>query len=276
MQAVHHLSRATTGELLLNPVREQQIATSILHLHDPVFTERGHHRQSIVIAELHRRRATHGVAHAVNQRPILGAQVLELAHVDFVNRHHQRLVGEQRFDGVKQSRLLRDRESALLTNIYYVQHDRSKMRQGGDGLHFNRVSFVQRSIQNSRRVQNLPPQVLVIRVTDVNRLRRERVRLHLNIRSRHLVHKARFTHIRIPAHQNRPRVRIDARQTRHVLSHLLQIRQARRVFFHDGAHPPQRRSFQLLTPVQRIPILEQFHVILRDFINHRSRRVQLP
>ena len=44
------------------------------------------------------------------------------------------------------------------------------MCQGSDGLHLDRVPLLQGVVQDAGRVNDLPTQVLVVRVTDVERL----------------------------------------------------------------------------------------------------------
>ena len=51
-----------------------------------------------------------------------------------VGDDEQRLVGEQRLDGVEQRRLLRDGVPALLADVHDVQHCRPQVRQRRDAL----------------------------------------------------------------------------------------------------------------------------------------------
>ena len=68
------------------------------------------------------------------------------------------------------------------------------------------------------------------------RLGGERVRLDVNIRARDLVDERRFTDIRVAAYEEGARVRINGRQTRYMLSDLLEVRERIFLAAHDGRH----------------------------------------
>lgn len=53
-----------------------------------------------------------------------------------------------------------------------------------------------------------------------------------------------------------------SRSVKNISVTLFQIFQTGLLSFQDGAHAPQRGSLQLFTPVQRISILHQTHVVL--------------
>ena len=97
------------------------------------------------------------------------------------------------------------------------------MGECGDGLHFDRVSLIQRMIQNTGRINNLPTRIFIIRMTHEQALRRKSIGLHINIGISHIINQTRFTNIRIARQKERPRIRIDARQPAQMLPHLLQI-----------------------------------------------------
>lgn len=52
-----------------------------------------------------------------------------------------------------------------------------------------------------------------------------------------------------------------ARSVKKISVTLFQIFQTGLLSFQDGAHAPQRGSLQLFTPIQRIPILHQTHIV---------------
>jgi hypothetical protein len=116
----------------------------------------------------------------------------------------------------------------------------------GDGLHLNRVHFLERMVQDSGSVDGLEAQVLVIKVSDEQTLGRKRIRLNVNICSSDALQKARFANIGIAADQKRPRVRVDRGKTTKMLSNLLKIQQ--RIFqsLADCGHATERRSLELL------------------------------
>ena len=69
------------------------------------------------------------------------------------------------------------------------------MSQGSDRLHFNRVSLVERVVQDAWRVDHLPSCVLVVRMTHKQVLSCEGVRLHINIGVGNIVDKARLANV---------------------------------------------------------------------------------
>jgi len=97
------------------------------------------------------------------------------------------------------------------------------MGECSDGLHFDRVSLIQRVIQNTGRINNLPARIFIIRMTHEQALRSESIRLHINIGISHIINQTRFTNIRIARQNERARIGINARQPSQMLPHLLQI-----------------------------------------------------
>ena len=61
------------------------------------------------------------------------------------------------------------------------------MRQRGDSLHFDRVHLFERIIQNTRSIDNLPPQVLVVQMTDKKRFRGECIKAERRRRQRRMI-----------------------------------------------------------------------------------------
>jgi hypothetical protein len=112
----------------------------------------------------------------------------------------------------------------LFTEIHEIQYTTLQMRQRRDALHLDRIHLFQRVVKDPRRVDDLPSKVLVVQVPHKKRFCRERVRLDIDVRARDLVDKRRFTDVRIAAYEEGARVRVDRRQTRYVLSDLLEVR----------------------------------------------------
>ena len=69
--------------------------------------------------------------------------------------------------------------------------------------------LTERMVENTRCVDDLPAQVFVIRMTDVQRFGCERVRLHFDVGTRHLVQETRLAHIGIAADEQRACIRIN-------------------------------------------------------------------
>ena len=51
------------------------------------------------------------------------------------------------------------------------------MGKGRDRLHLNGIAFLKRMIKDSWRVDDLPPKIAIVTVTNIKGLRRKRVRL---------------------------------------------------------------------------------------------------
>ena len=142
-------------------------------------------------------------------------------------------------------------------------------------MHFDRVALLERLVKHTGRVDDLPADVLVVDVADVQALRRERIWLHLHVRTRHLVDERRLAHVRVAGDDDRARHRVDRRQTHHVLAHLLEVLERALLAHEHRAHPSERRALQRLAPVQRVAVLEQLDIIAADAIDELSRDVHL-
>ena len=97
----------------------------------------------------------------------------------------------------------------MLARINNVENSSSEMGKGSDGLHLDGVALFKRMVQNSGGVDHLPTQVLVIGVSDVQRLGRERVRLNLDISASNFVDETRLAHVGEAADEKSPCVGID-------------------------------------------------------------------
>lgn len=70
------------------------------------------------------------------------------------------------------------------------------MSQRRNCLHFNSVSLLQRLIQNAGRIDRLPTQIAIIKMTNVKRFGSERIWLNVDIGASQLIDKRRFSNIR--------------------------------------------------------------------------------
>ena len=75
-------------------------------------------------------------------------------------------------------------------------------------------------VQDARRVDDLPPQVLVVGVPHEERLGGEGVGLHLDVGARYLVDEARLADVGEAGYQDGPRVRVDGWKTTEMLTDL--------------------------------------------------------
>lgn len=168
-----------------------------------------------------------------------------------------------------------DGEAALLRQVHEVHDARAQVGEGRDGLHLDRVHLLERVVEHSRRVDDLPAKVLVVHVADEERLGREGVRLDVDVGARHLVDERRLADVRVAADEERARGRVDRRQARHVLAHLLEVGERVLLALHDGRHAAERRLLELLAPVQRVAELDEAAVVLADLDDEVARRVEL-
>ena len=163
-------------------------------------------------------------------------EIIDALDVDLVGDEYERLVDKERLDVVKKRDLLVNRVAALLGHVHDEQDGGAQVRHGRDGLHLDGVALLERVVEYAGRVDHLPAQVLVVGVTDVERLGGERVGLHLDVGERDLVEKARLAHVGKAADEQCARVRVDGRQAGQVLTNLLQVLQALALALYDRAH----------------------------------------
>mmetsp|Transcript_7775 Transcript_7775/g.21171 ORF Transcript_7775/g.21171 Transcript_7775/m.21171 type:complete len:356 (-) Transcript_7775:302-1369(-) len=283
MEPIGHVVHTLAVEFHLDTTRQKSIASDCLDIADALLRERAHWHEHF--AQVGRERdAGSGpgrhlgglVPHLLQNLPLVVSQVLNLSGINFVHYDHHRLVGKERTDGMKQCRLLFEREPALLRDVDHVQHSSAKMRQRRDALHLDGVPLLKRPVQDSWCVNHLPTQVLIVGVPHEQTLCGEGIRLHFNVGTRHLVHERTFPHVGISTDEKRPGVWIDGRKSRHVLPDLFQVGKGRRLALDQRAHPPKRSALELLRSVQRVCVLEQPDIIICDAGHELLGRVQLP
>ena len=94
------------------------------------------------------------------------------------------------------------------------------MGESSNWLPFNGVSLFELVIENAGRIDDLPFEILVVHVSDVERLGGEGVRLHLNICPRQQVDEWRLSDIWESSKKQSSRRRVDGGKSRKMLSHL--------------------------------------------------------
>jgi hypothetical protein len=147
--------------------------------------------------------------------------------------------------------------------------------EGGDGLHLDDVHVLDVVIQDTRGINNLPSKVLVIGVSDVQSLGRERVRRRLHIGSGNLVHKRTFTDVGETTDDQGSGIGIDRGQTVQMLSNLLQEFQSILLTLQDGGHSTEGSPLELLGTVQTVGELEQTKIVLGDLIDQVTSLIEL-
>jgi hypothetical protein len=123
------------------------------------------------------------------------------------------------------------------------------MSQRCKRLHFNCVSLIQRSVQNTRRIDALNLDVLVLSVSYVEILCGKRHGGNFDLGSGHFVDQTRFTNIGITKEKNRGSERIDRRKSSNVFSNFFQIDQTGSYSFDRSAHSSEGGYLQSLASV---------------------------
>ena len=265
LQAVDDGAGLLAGELGGDAELEQLLAGGVAELHDALLGERGdvHERGAALLDGL------------IDLGLLVGGKVGEGEDVGLGADEEERLADEERVDAAEERELLVDGVVALAAEVDEEENGGLEVGQRGDALHLDGVALLDGVVQDAGRVDHLPPDVLVVHVAQEERLRRERVGLHVHVRARHFVHEARFTHVREPA-QNQRAVRwVDRGQTVHVLADFFQVAQRRVQLLHHRAHTTQSRVLQLLAAVERLRVLQQTHVVLTDLGHHILSSVDL-
>mmetsp|Transcript_56924 Transcript_56924/g.123174 ORF Transcript_56924/g.123174 Transcript_56924/m.123174 type:complete len:205 (-) Transcript_56924:135-749(-) len=131
-------------------------------------------------------------------------------------------------------------------------------------------------IQNTRGVDHLPSDVVVVQMPNEEGLRGEGIRLNVNVGVGHDVHERGFAHVWVASKDQSPRGRIDGRQPSQMLPHLFKVRERAGELLCNGAHAAHRRLLQHLALVQAICELHHSHVFLGNVVYDLFARVHLP
>ena len=83
------------------------------------------------------------------------------------------------------------------------------MRQRRDGLHLDRVTLIKRMVKDARRIDHLPASILIVSVSDEEVLRRERIRLNIDIRICNIIDEAGLADIWEASYDQRARVSVN-------------------------------------------------------------------
>mmetsp|Transcript_19433 Transcript_19433/g.74612 ORF Transcript_19433/g.74612 Transcript_19433/m.74612 type:complete len:651 (-) Transcript_19433:57-2009(-) len=265
VQAVEDVAHLLALHLHLDALLQELLARLLLDGDDALLGNRAHLDHLEVVLRLH----------LGNESFLLVVEVLEAEDVDLVGRDDEGLVGEEGLDVVEETELLLEAVAALLRDIDHEEHSGAEMGQRGDGLHLDGIPVLQRVVEDTGGVDDLPWSVLVVSVSDEERLGGEGVGLNVDVGPGDLVDEAALAHVRVSAEDNRPRDGVDRWQTAEMLTYLLQVRQARPLLLHHRAHAAERGLLQSLASVEAVSVLEQTDVVLRQIGNVVARVVQL-
>jgi hypothetical protein len=168
-----------------------------------------------------------------------------------------------------------DGVTTLLTEIHEIQDGASDVSQSSNRLHLNSVHLLQRVVQDTGGVDNLPSQVLVVHVSDKERLCGESIRLDIDVGSSDLVDETTLADIGVTADQKCSSIRVDSGQTVHVLPDLFEVLEGLSLPLHDGGHSTESSSFKLFTSVERVSELDQADVVFGNLGDEVSSGVEL-
>mmetsp|Transcript_25357 Transcript_25357/g.59748 ORF Transcript_25357/g.59748 Transcript_25357/m.59748 type:complete len:390 (+) Transcript_25357:1345-2514(+) len=265
LQSVHHALDLLARDSGIHSRREELFAGRGLDLGNSVFrfVRHGHERTVRVLGQ--------GFDHFF----LFRIECLPGLFVDLVDDEDELFVCKQGFDAAEQRALLLDGVPTVLGNITKVQDTAGQVGKSNNGLHFNGVSLFQGMIQDSRRIDNLPAQVLVVAVTNKQRFGGKGIRLDIDVATGDFVHETRLSYVGQAAHEDRSGVRIQCGKTRKMFSDFFQIRQRRLLSLQDGAHSSQRRSLEALATVGGIGVFDHPNHVPSDLIDERTSRVEL-
>lgn len=161
-----------TLELLLNSMGEKSITGSVSDVHDTFFgVSRGFNNGDALVGK-----------NNVDIRSVFLGKVGKSDNVDLVNDEDGGLILEKGLDRVEelalqdnkydmtyeknQTYLSLNSVATLFRKVHEVEDGTSEVRKSSDGLHFNGVHLLERVVKDTRGVNDLPSEVLVVHVTN--------------------------------------------------------------------------------------------------------------
>jgi hypothetical protein len=266
-------------------VSEESVASGVTDVHDTLLGHAGEREKlDLVLGE-------DGIEH----RLALGVEVFGTDDVDLVDDDEGGLVGEEGLDRLvelalwkeeelalekratseKETNLSLDGEAALLGKVHEVHDTGAEVSKSGDGLHLDGVHLLEGVVKNSGSVDNLPAEVLVIHVSDEERLGGEGVGLDVDVGASDLVDEGRLSDVGVTADKERTGGGVDGRETGHVLANLLEVSEGILLTLHDGGHATEGSLLELLATVERVTELEETAVVLSDLNDEVTSGVEL-
>lgn len=95
-------------------------------------------------------------------------------------------------------------------------------------------------------------------------LTRKGVGLNINIRPRDALQERRLPGVGETADDERPRVRVDGRETAEMLPDLVEVQQGLLQLLGEGGHAAEGGALQLLALEERLRVLDEADVVARD------------
>jgi hypothetical protein len=125
---------------------------------------------------------------------------------------------------------------------------------GSNRLHFDRRLGLERTVQKTWSVDGLESQVLVVKVTDVQRLGGEGVGRHLDIGAGDGLEETRLSDVGETAEEQGTGVRVDGGQTAQVLADLIQVGETVLETLQERSHATESGALELLALEKRLGI----------------------
>jgi len=137
----------------------------------------------------------------------------ELLQINFCEDDHEWLGLEKRLNRIEQVNLLVDSVATSFTDVKQEEDGSVQMSEGCDGLHLDGVTLVERVVQDTWGIDDLPASVLVVSMADEQILGRERVWLHVHIRVGHVVDEGGLSDVGESSHDKGSGIGVNLRQS---------------------------------------------------------------
>ena len=149
------------------------------------------------------------------------------------------------------------------------------MRERGDALHLDVVHLLERVVEDSGGIDDLPAHIAIVQVADEERFGREGIGLDVDVRARNLVEERRLADVRVSTDEKGAGGRIDGGETGNVFPDFFQEFEGFVLSLHDRGHTTEGGALELLASVKRIAEFEQPDVVLRDLVDEMPRSAEL-
>jgi hypothetical protein len=265
VDTVHDVLDVLGLELDLHAVLEELLAGRGLDSHDTIVSEGAHgdDLEAVFLLE------------TLEEVAVLLRELLGLDDIDLVGGEDEGLVGKEGLDVLKEGGLLLETVTAGLRDVEEVDDGGTDVGERRDGLHLDGVSVLKRVVEDTWGVDDLPATVLVVSVTDKERLGGEGVGLDLDISASELVHETTLSDVGVATEKERSGVGVDGRKTRKMLTHLFEVLEGRVLALHERTHTTEGSLLELLASVERVSVLEKTHVVLAEVLDEVSASVEL-
>lgn len=131
-------------------------------------------------------------------------------------------------------------------------------------LHLNGVHLLKRVVENTRGIDGLESQVLVVEVTDKQTLGSEGVGLDIDVGAGDAAQEAGLSDVGVAADDQSSGVGVNRGQTTQMLADLVEVHQRVLEALDEGSHATEGGTLELLALIQRLAILEKADIISGD------------